>query len=524
MGAIRQGDTVVALHCGSADGAASGVSEPIVSEPILVDGEVFATLEFSAAGPEPVGTISPSDEKVLRVLSRSLGLILEQRKLADRLVFQARHDSLTGLPNRSHFLEKLEAALRRRDERDGLLAVLFIDLDRFKQINDTLGHSTGDRLLREVGGRLRARMGSRDIAGRMGGDEFAIVLSGQPGEDHAARVALDLLGALREPHVIDGHELFITASIGAAFSPRHGTDPALLLHHADAAMYQAKYEGKNDLRIFIAEDQGPGLERLRLETTLRRALENHEFDLRYQPVYSVDGKLDGLEALLTWKHPVYGNIPPKEFIPIAEETGLILSIGSWVMRQACLDGAQWQKAGYHAARISVNVSALQFERSDFVDTVATALALSDFPPQCLELELTESYVMRDLPESLPRMSQIRSLGVSISIDDFGTGYSSLSYLNRLPVDSLKIDQSFVRSLQQPAGSLPVVQSIVRLAHSMNLTVVAEGVETQGELDLVRVLGCDKVQGHVYGPSLRREEVDVLLAVKETGESMAIAGH
>jgi len=203
---------------------------------------------------------------------------------------------------------------------------------------------------------------------------------------------------------------------------------------------------------------------------------------------------------------------------------LILSIGSWVMRQACLDGAQWQKAGYHAARISVNVSALQFERSDFVDTVATALALSDFPPQCLELELTESYVMRDLPESLPRMLQIRSLGVSISIDDFGTGYSSISYLNRLPVDSLKIDQSFVRSLQQPAASLPVVQSIVRLAHSMNLTVVAEGVETQGELDLVRVLGCDKVQGHVYGPSLRREEVDVLLATKETGESMAIVGQ
>jgi EAL domain-containing protein (putative c-di-GMP-specific phosphodiesterase class I) len=276
-------------------------------------------------------------------------------------------------------------------------------------------------------------------------------------------------------------------------------------------MYRAKNGGKNDLELFLAEHHVSGLERLQLENALRRALENHEFELLYQPVVNMNGKVEGLEALLTWRHPIHGTISPRQFIPIAEETGLIIEIGSWVIRQACVQGVRWQKAGYSSARISVNVSALQFERREFVQTVATTLALTGFPPQCLELELTESYVMRDLSESVRRMTQIRNLGVSISIDDFGTGYSSLSYLNKLPVDSLKIDQSFLRGLQEPEGSLPVVQSIVRLAHSMSLTVVAEGVETAAELDLVRVIGCDKVQGHVYGPSLRHDEAEALLA-------------
>jgi diguanylate cyclase (GGDEF)-like protein len=434
-----------------------------------------------------------------------------QLEQLERLVFQASHDSLTALPNRSHFVELLEAALLHSQKQSGVLAVLFIDLDRFKQINDTLGHSAGDRLLQEVGGRLRRLTDGGGPAGRMGGDEFAVALTNQSDERAAARASLEILNALREPYRIDGNELFVTASIGAAIYPQHGTSAADLLHNADSAMYQAKYGGKNDVRTFVVEDSAPGLERLRLENALRRSLENKEFELLYQPVFSVDGTLNGLEALLTWRHPLYGTVAPKEFIPIAEETGLIVPIGSWVLRQACLEGARWQKLGYHSARISVNVSALQFERRDFVETVAAALALSGFPPQCLELELTESYVMSDLPESLPRMLQIRELGVSISIDDFGIGYSSLSYLNRLPVDSLKIDQSFLRNLQEPAGSLPVVQSIVRLAHSMNLTVVAEGVETTEELDLVRVLGCDKVQGHVYGKAMPQQDVEALLA-------------
>jgi diguanylate cyclase (GGDEF)-like protein len=462
--------------------------------------------------------VGANDRDLSQLASRLSALAIEQRRLHDRLIFQARHDSLTGLPNRHYFMELLEAAVLEARERCGTLAVLFIDLDRFKQINDTLGHAMGDRLLKEVGGRLRRLLTEDDLAGRMGGDEFTIVLTRQPDERSAMQASQDFLQAFRAPHRIDGNELFVTASIGVALFPKQGANASELLRHADLAMYHAKNSGKNEVEVFLAADYGSGLERLRLENALRRALENKEFELLYQPLVNLDGKVEGLEALLTWRHPVYGTISPKQFIPIAEETGLIIEIGTWVMREACLESARWDAAGFPNTSVSVNVSALQFERRDFVDAVADALANSGLPPRSLELELTESYVMRDLPQSVPRMSQIRALGVSIAIDDFGTGYSSLSYLNKLPVDSLKIDQSFLRSLQEPEGSLPVVQTIVRLAHSMNLTVVAEGVETRAELDLVKVLGCDRVQGHVYGPALRGEQVVALLA-RNAGEAM-----
>src|SRR5580658_3586530 len=456
-----------------------------------------------------------SDTELLQAAGRLAARALEQRGLNDRLEFQARHDSLTGLPNRSYFMELLNAALREAEtdagRRPGYLAVLFIDLDRFKQINDILGHAMGDRLLREVGQRLKRLLTADDLAGRMGGDEFIIVLPRQPDEEAVALASREFLFALRAPHQIEDNELFVTASIGVAIYPRHGTTVAELLRNADLAMYHAKNSGKNDVEVFRAEDHVASLERLRLENALRRALEHQEFELLYQPVVGMNGKVEGLEALLTWRHPIYGSISPKQFIPIAEETGLIIDIGSWVIQRACLEAASWHKAGHRAARISVNVSALQFERRDFLETVAAALALSKLPPDRLELELTESYIMKDLPQAAARLTQIRNLGVSIAIDDFGTGYSSLSYLNKLPVDSLKIDQSFLRNLHEPEGSLAVIQSIVRMAHSMNLSVVAEGVETRAELDLVRVLGVDKVQGHVYGPARRREEMEALLA-------------
>jgi diguanylate cyclase (GGDEF)-like protein/PAS domain S-box-containing protein len=456
-----------------------------------------------------------SDTELLQAAARLAARALEQRGLNQRLEFQARHDSLTGLPNRSYFMELLNSALKEAGEGSGTLAVLFIDLDRFKQINDILGHAMGDRLLKEVGQRLKRLLTEDDLAGRMGGDEFIIVLARQPGEEAAALASREFLEALRAPHQIEDNELFVTASIGVAIYPRHGKTVAELLRNADLAMYHAKNSGKNDVEVFRAEDHVASLERLRLENALRRALEHQEFELLYQPVVGMNGKVDGLEALLTWRHPIYGTISPKQFIPIAEETGLIIDIGSWVIRRACLEAASWHKAGHSAARISVNVSALQFERRDFLETVAGALALSNLPPDRLELELTESYIMKDLPQAAARFSQIRKLGISIAIDDFGTGYSSLSYLNKLPVDSLKIDQSFLRNLQGPEGSLAVIQSIVRMAHSMNLTVVAEGVETRAELDLVRVLGCDKVQGHVYGPARRREDVEALLAANDS---------
>jgi diguanylate cyclase (GGDEF)-like protein/PAS domain S-box-containing protein len=483
------------------------------STPILsTDGMLLGMLALHYKTRQPR---DDSDAELLQAASRLAARALEQRGFTERLEFQARHDSLTGLPNRSYFMELLGAALRDACDRSGSLAVLFIDLDRFKQINDILGHAMGDRLLKEVGQRLKLLLTEDDLAGRMGGDEFTIVLTRQPDEQAAVLASQEFLNAFRAPHQIEDNELFVTASIGVALFPRHGQTVASLLRNADLAMYHAKNSGKNDVVVFRDKDHTASLERLRLENALRRALEHQEFELLYQPVVGMNGKVEGLEALLTWRHPIYGSISPKQFIPIAEETGLIIDIGSWVIQRACLEAASWHKAGHRAARISVNVSALQFERRDFLETVAAALALSKLPPDRLELELTESYIMKDLPQAAARLTQIRNLGVSIAIDDFGTGYSSLSYLNKLPVDSLKIDQSFLRNLHEPEGSLAVIQSIVRMAHSMNLSVVAEGVETRAELDLVRVLGCDKVQGHVYGPARRRDETEALLATNDS---------
>ncbi len=502
-------------HFAAQMGIVSCRSTPILSgEGVLLG---ILALHYKALHYKEGQSSDYSDTELLQVASRLAARALEQRGLNERLEFQARHDSLTGLPNRSYFMELLNAALREADaaERSGYLAVLFIDLDRFKQINDILGHAMGDRLLGEVGQRLKRLLTEDDLAGRMGGDEFIIVLTRQPDEQSAALASREFLEALRAPHQIEDNELFVTASIGVAIYPRHGKTVAELLRNADLAMYHAKNSGKNDVEVFRAEDHAASLERLRLENALRRALEHQEFELLYQPVVGMSGKVEGLEALLTWRHPIYGTISPKQFIPIAEEAGLIIDIGSWVIRRACLEAASWHKAGHSAARISVNVSALQFERRDFLETVADALALSNLPPDRLELELTESYIMKDLPQAAARFAQIRKLGISIAIDDFGTGYSSLSYLNKLPVDSLKIDQSFLHNLHEPEGSLAVIQSIVRMAHSMNLTVVAEGVETRAELDLVRVLGCDKVQGHVYGPARRREDVEALLAAHDS---------
>lgn len=409
------------------------------------------------------------------------------------------YDALTRLPNRLHFIDLMDAVLEAGPEE---LALLFIDLDRFRQINAALGYAAGDELLQAVAGRLRGLLGNRGILGRVGADEFAVLTNGQAGL---------YLDALRAPYQMGENQLVVTASIGVAVFPKHGSDADELLGNADLAMSRAKANGRDAIEIFTVEDAAPGLERLRLENTLRRALENGELDLAYQPVVNMNGTVDGLEALLSWRHPYHGRIPPRRFIPIAEETGLIVPIGAWVMEQACVQGASWLKAGHRNACISVNVSARQFERRDFVAQVARTLRTAGFPPEYLELELTESYLMRNLSESVYRMREIRELGVSISIDDFGTGYSSLSNLTKLPVDSLKIDQSFLRRLLEPRGSLPVVQSIVRLAHGMQLAVVAEGVETEPELDLVRVLGCDKVQGHVYGPAVSSGEAGELLA-------------
>ncbi|MDQ2945199.1 MAG: EAL domain-containing protein [Acidobacteriota bacterium] len=482
-----------------------------LTAPILVDNELYGTLNFSGADAR---VFTLEEQELIELMASSLGRALEQRQLTDRLEYQAQHDSLTGLPNRLHLLELLAKRLVEAESRNGLLAVFFIDLDRFKQINDTLGHLIGDRILIQVAERLKHLLHENDVAGRMGGDEFTVILASPPDEEFVFLAARQLLQSLRAPYLVDQLELFVTASIGISFYPQDGEDTATLLQKSDLAMYSAKNAGKNDLEYFVKDSRSTARERLDMENALRRAQEKRELELNFQPIVAINGELDGMEVLLSWNHPKLGRISPKQFIPIAEESGLIVSIGSWVIHQACLQGSRWIAAGLRPTRLSVNVSAIQFARHDFVDTVADALASTDFPARWLDLELTESFLIQDIAESALQLSRLRELGVRISIDDFGTGYSSLSYLRQLPVDTLKIDQSFLRDLHVPAGSLPVVQTIVSLAHNMNLTVVAEGVQTLEDLELLRAAGCDKVQGYLFGESLRRPEAEQLLASED----------
>ncbi|MGA2598041.1 MAG: EAL domain-containing protein [Bryobacteraceae bacterium] len=459
--------------------------------------------------------ISEDDSELFAMMVKDLSRELNRHTTLNRLSFEARHDRLTGLPNRFHFMDLFESALERAIRRSEILALLFLDLDRFKQVNDTLGHLLGDRILQQVGFRLKALLPSpRDLAARMGGDEFMVVLTGLPDATAALLAANRILDELREAYRVDEYELFVTASAGISVFPQDGGDAPALLHRADLAMYRAKAEGGSKLQPFSSDLQGRAVELFALENDLRRAVERQELELSYQPLVTMNGELDGLEALLAWNHPRLGRISPCDFIPIAEESGLIVPIGSWVITQACVTGSKWRADGLRRVRVSVNVSALQFARSDFVDSVATALALTGFPAESFELELTETFVLRDIEESARRMRRIRNLGVNIAIDDFGTGYSSLSYLRRLPANSLKIDQSFLHDLVGPNGSIAVVQGIVLLAHSMGLKVVAEGVETEEQLQLLREAGCDKVQGHLYGEPLREAEARELLARAE----------
>jgi EAL domain-containing protein (putative c-di-GMP-specific phosphodiesterase class I) len=345
----------------------------------------------------------------------------------------------------------------------------------------------------------------------MGGDEFTLVLSELKDPQDALRVAQKLLDALKAPFHVDAYELFVTASVGISVYPRDGKDAVTLQRNADNAMYRAKYRGRSSCQFFTPDLGAAALERLEIETALRRAIDHGELALSYQPQAELSGKLAGLEALLVWNHPKLGIIPPLQFIPIAEESGLIVPLGSWVLTEACRQNSAWVRRGYQVVKVAVNVSPMQFARADFVEMVAQALSQSGLHPSLLELELTESVVMRDVEESARQMERLRALGVSISIDDFGTGYSSLSYLRRLPIDTLKIDRSFLKELESDDTTLPLVQAIISVAHSLRLTVVAEGVENQKQLDALRSVGCDKIQGFFVRGPLSVQDIERLLA-------------
>lgn len=437
---------------------------------------------------------------LLLTTSGTAAIAIEQRQLTDQLAYQAHHDALTGLPNRLLFQERLRHEIVQARRTGASLALLYIDLDRFKLINDTLGHASGDALLRQVARRLKSCLRESDSLARISGDEFTITAAGLKDPQNASRVAETVLKALRDPFQADNQELYVTASVGISVYPQDAIDAETLQRNADSAMYRAKNRGKNRYEYFLAEMSASRRQRLELETCLRRALERREFCVHYQPQFDLQtGRLVGQEALLRWTHPKLGSIPPDQFIPIAEENELIVPIGTWVLQEACRQTAAWQRAGYPLKGMAVNVSAVQFTRPDFVRTIAAVLEESGLEPQFLELELTESVVIRDVRESAGKMEQLRALGVKISVDDFGAGYSSLSYLQRLPIDILKLDRSFVEEFKTEAGgSSSLVQGIVSLAHGLGIRVTAEGIETQQQLDLVHHSGCDKVQGFLLG--------------------------
>jgi diguanylate cyclase (GGDEF)-like protein len=485
--------------------------EPSLRVEVALNEHLMGAIAFGGA------PASDLDSEVAEMMGRSLahGVLgirarREQKRLSQKLKWQAWHDPLTRLPNRARLGEWIESAIAKADETGRRMALVFIDLDRIKPVNDTLGHAVGDEILVAVGARIQSLLAPGNQAVRLGADEFVIIVRDISAPEEAAEIAGRLLETLRQPYPLSGYELFITASIGVSLYPDHGRDEKSLLQAADAAMYRAKNQGRNDYRIFTAELIAHALDRFELENQLRRALTSGELELLYQPILSVNGALDSLEVLLTWNSPRLGRLAAKQFINIAEETGMIVTIGPWVLRKACEQGARWMGQD-RPIRIAVNVSGLEFARIDFVESVAATLQETGLPGSLLELEVTESTILLDVGDTAKSFSRLRELGVSLAIDDFGTGYSSLSYLRRLPVNALKIDQSFLSDLDANATSVPLVQAIVTMAHSIGMTVTAEGVETKDQLGILRLVGCDKAQGHFFGGALPAAEVEKLFA-------------
>ncbi|MCZ4305151.1 EAL domain-containing protein [Zoogloeaceae bacterium G21618-S1] len=437
---------------------------------------------------------------------------ISERKLTEqRLRHMAEYDALTGLPNRTLLLDRMGSALENARRNQKHLGVLFIDLDRFKNINDSLGHAVGDGLLRQVASRLGAVIRSTDTVSRIGGDEFVVLLTELDTVGRAAEVASKILKALATPYEVSGHELSVTPSIGITVSPEDGDNRDLLLKNADAAMYSAKENGRNSYQFFTESLNERAQTRLTLENELRRALLREEFSLHFQPQFDLaSGRLVGAEALLRWQHPDRGMIPPEQFIPIAEETGLILSIGTWVLRHACSVAQTWRDKGLQDVSIAVNISALQVRRDVLETTVLDALGSSGLPAHLLELEVTESALMANQDEATSTLAAIHSLGVKLAIDDFGTGYSSLAYLKRFKLDKLKIDRSFVRGLPDDAEDAHLTKAIIGIAHHMGMSVVAEGIETEAQAAFLTHLKCDLAQGYLYAKPLKPDAFRQLL--------------
>jgi len=415
------------------------------------------------------------------------------------LTYQANHDTLTDLPNRRLFADRLEQAIAQARRRGEKLGLLYVDLDAFKIVNDTLGHAIGDLLLREVVKRIKEYLRQSDTLARMGGDEFTLIATDVADAGAAQILAQRLIESLAAPFQIEGNKLFIAASVGICLYPEHGRDVMELLRNADAAMYEAKRQGKNRAVTFTPEIGHAASERLELETELRTALDENRLVLHYQPEFELESRrLVRFEALLRWQHPTLGLVPPDKFIPIAEESGQIVPIGTWVIEEACRTAKKWYEAGYRNVPVAVNIAAQQLCHQDFIETVMGILNRTPLEPAMLELELTETVIVKDLDTVAPKIARLRDLGVHVAIDDFGSGYSSFSYLEKLPVAAVKIDRCFVQCLESAPRARSVVQGMVKLAHSIGLRVVVEGVETSQQLAALFDSHADEVQGFLLG--------------------------
>ena len=435
------------------------------------------------------------DTHIIAAISRD---IRERLAAEERVTRLAQFDMLTGLPNRHLFQDRLAQGMALAKRHGQPMAVLFIDLDRFKLVNDTQGHGAGDKLLKEAAQRLRGCIRESDTVGRLGGDEFAAILLelAKPGD--AAVVAQKFIDALAKPFDLDGRQAFVTGSIGITLFPTDGGTAEALIMNADAAMYRAKEDGRNNYRFFTRDMNERALKRVQMETALRGALERGEFRLAYQPKADLaTGKICGFEALLRWQHPEKGMVLPGEFIPVLEETGLIVAAGEWVLRTACAQIRAWQIAGLEVPPVAVNLSARQFEQKNLASSVRDILRGADIDPEMIQLEMTESLLVSD-PEAAARtLHELKKSGVKLSLDDFGTGYSSLGYLKRFPIDTLKIDRTFIRDISTDSDDAALTIAIIGLAHNLRLRVVAEGVETEAQLDFLAANGCDEIQGYFF---------------------------
>ena len=452
------------------------------------------------------------------------GDMTHRHKTEQTVLRLAHYDALTELPNRSLLNARLAEALDAAEENNHQAAVLFIDLDRFKYVNDSLGHHAGDMLLQQVSRRFLDCVREQDTVGRMGGDEFVILLRKIHNRSQAAEVSLRIVEALQRPFDIRGHDLTVTPSIGIALFPRDGGDAETLIKHADAAMYLAKEQGRNNYQFFESHLTTHVSERLQLEAQLRTALHNQEFELHYQPqLDTASGELIGFEALLRWRHPESGLIPPDKFIPIAEDCGLIVPIGEWVLETACRQNLAWQQAGLAAVPMAVNLSARQFVQNDLLSTISNTLVGTGLPAEMLELELTEGMVMRNPERTTEILRACQNLGLKISVDDFGTGYSSLAYLKRFPITQLKIDRSFIQDIVDEPDDAAIAQTIIAMARTLRLRVIAEGVENEAQLRLLREWRCDAYQGFLFSRPLPADAISRMLETMRPHAARGLAG-